>query len=208
VHPLELAQLLSNQMSCPWISLAHLDIAEEVLATLPRELALAHAVVPVHLRETATTRVLYVATDDPTDDVALAKCCEAAGMAVRPMVAVFGEVRAALARHYGGADGAPSAVTKPAIPAPVLPPTRRDIVAQPAATPPAVPPVPPAGRTSIVPATALAKPPRPPPKRKISAALAPRWSTAASFAQALSSRNIDLAPSSSRTTSTRSIAPG
>ena len=101
VHPLELAQLLSHQLSCPWISLAHLEIAPEVLAALPRELAIEHGLVPVHLRVSKGQQMLYVATDDPTDDVALADCSAAAGMPVRPMVAVSGEVKAALSRVYG-----------------------------------------------------------------------------------------------------------
>jgi hypothetical protein len=118
VHPQELAQLLSHQMSCPWISLAHLDIAPEILSLLPRSLALEHAVVPVHLRMYKGHKVLYVATDDPTDDVALDECGMAAKMAVRPMVAVSVEVRAALARFYGGELPAtpvpPKVATKPA----------------------------------------------------------------------------------------------
>jgi type IV pilus assembly protein PilB len=120
VHPQDLAQLLSHQMSCPWISLAHLDIAPEVISLLPRNLALEHAVVPVHLRVTKGSKVLYVATDDPTDDVALDECGMAAKMAVRPMVAVSVEVRAALARFYGGempvTPAPPKAVAKPAAP--------------------------------------------------------------------------------------------
>ena len=123
VHPQDLAQLLSHQMSCPWISLAHLDIAPEILSLLPRRLALEHAVVPVHLRISKGQKVLYVATDDPTDDVALDECGMAAKMAVRPMVAVSIEVRTALARFYGGdmpvTPEPPKAVPKP--PAPPIP---------------------------------------------------------------------------------------
>jgi hypothetical protein len=127
VHPQELAQLLSHQLSCPWISLAHLDIAPEVLSLLPRSLALEHAVVPVHLRMYKGHKVLYVATDDPTDDVALDECGMAAKMAVRPMVAVSVEVRAALARFYGGELPAtpvpPKVAAKPA--APPIPRSKR-----------------------------------------------------------------------------------
>lgn len=130
VHPQELAQLLSHQLSCPWISLAHLDIAPEILSLLPRSLALEHAVVPVHLRMYKGHKVLYVATDDPTDDVALDECGMAAKMAVRPMVAVSVEVRAALARFYGGD-----------LPATPVPPK--------VAAKPAAPPVPRSKRTSI-----------------------------------------------------------
>jgi hypothetical protein len=135
VHPQQLAQLLSHQMSCPWISLGQLDIAPEVLAKLPREIALEHSVVPVHLRVSKGQQVLYVATDDPTDDDALAECVVAAGIPVRPMVAVTEEVRAALARHYGGEMPAES-------PGPAASPT-----AKPAA---AKPPPPPAARAKKV----------------------------------------------------------
>src|SRR5262249_25034357 len=50
VKPQELAQVLSHQLSCPWVSLTRVDIRPAVLALLPRELAIAHEVVPVHLR--------------------------------------------------------------------------------------------------------------------------------------------------------------
>jgi hypothetical protein len=97
----QLAQLLSHQLSCPWISLAHLEIAPEILALLPSDVAIENAVVPVHLRTSKGQKILYVATDDPTDDIALAMCAAAAEIMVRPMVAEAGEVRAALARLYG-----------------------------------------------------------------------------------------------------------
>src|SRR5687767_12163715 len=74
VSPQQLAQLLSHQMSCPWISLTHLDIAPEVLALVSEDLALEHGVVPVHLRVSKGQSILFVATDDPTDVDALAAC--------------------------------------------------------------------------------------------------------------------------------------
>ncbi len=106
MQPVELAQLLAHQLGCPWISLAKLEIAADVVQLLPEELAFDHDLVPVHVREQNGQRVLYVATDDPTDDVALAECAAAVGMAVRPIVAIAGEVRATLARIYNaGAAG-------------------------------------------------------------------------------------------------------
>jgi hypothetical protein len=154
VHPQELAQLLSHQLSCPWISLAHLDIAPEVLSLLPRKLALEHAVVPVHLRISKGHKTLYVATDDPTDDVALDECGMAAKMAVRPMVAVSVEVRAALARFYGGempvTPEPPKAVAKPPVPH-ATPPHATPPHAMPPHAPhaPHAPPPPRAKKTSI-----------------------------------------------------------
>ncbi len=117
VHPLELAQLLSHQLSCPWISLAQLEVEAAVLALVPADLAVVHGVIPVHLRVAKGQQVLYIATDDPTDDFALAQCAAAAGIPVRPMVAIAGEVRAALSRLYGLAAPTPAA-SREAAPAP------------------------------------------------------------------------------------------
>ena len=121
VNPLELAQLLSHQLSCPWISLAQLAVDPAVLALVPEELAIDHGLVPVHLRLAKGQKFLYVATDDPTDDVALAECAAVAGIPVRPMVAIAGEVRAALTRLYGPVDAAPVPPRKP----PPAPPGER-----------------------------------------------------------------------------------
>lgn len=160
VHPQQLAQILSHQMSCPWISLAHLDIPLEVLALVPEKLAIEHGVLPVHLRASKGQSVLYVATDDPTDEEMLADCAASAGMPVRPMVAVTGEIRAALARHYGRPvterpKGGASASARPA--AVPEPDAKLDDAA---AKKPAKPPLP-------APALALASPlaPASPPAR-------------------------------------------
>ncbi len=102
VNPHQLAQLLSHQLSCPWISLAYLEITHDVLALVAREVALEHRIVPVHLRTLRGEKVLFVATDDPTDTESLASCATLIGMPLRPMVAVTAEIKVALARHYGG----------------------------------------------------------------------------------------------------------
>lgn len=102
--PLQLAQLLSRQLSCPWISLAHLEVPPDVVALLPADVAIERHAVPVYLRARKDKRVLYVATDDPTDEVSLAYCAAAAGIPVRAMIAVTSEVRVALARLYGAPE--------------------------------------------------------------------------------------------------------
>jgi hypothetical protein len=127
VEPRRLAQILSYQLSCPWIALSNLDIPEDVIELLPRELALKHTVVPVHVRVAGTRRGLYLATHDPTDDAGLAECANAADMPVKPMVAVTFEIRQALARYYGA-------------PAPSLP--RGMAAARTGKNPPAKPPPP------------------------------------------------------------------
>jgi hypothetical protein len=101
VRPRQIAQMLSYQLSCPWVSLTNMDIPRTLIELFPRELALKHAVVPVHLRETERGNVLHLAMYDPTDQNALAECANAVGMNVRPMVAITFEIRQALARFYG-----------------------------------------------------------------------------------------------------------
>ncbi len=110
VRPQQLAQILSHQLSCPWISLQRVEIGQAVLGLVPRDLALELEVVPVHMRVADGARTLYVATADPTDVDALGTCSRAAAMAVKPMVAMTSDIRAALSRLYG----AEPATSKPA----------------------------------------------------------------------------------------------
>lgn len=111
VRPAQLAQLLSHQLSCPWVSLDKVQVPPSVLGLVPREIALAHALVPVHVRVTNDTTILYVATDDPTDEVGMATCARAAGVTVRPMVALTEDVKSALRRLYGAGDEPPEKET-------------------------------------------------------------------------------------------------
>lgn len=103
VGPDQLAQLLSNQLGFPWVRLAHVTVEPAVLALVPREIALAHHVLPVHLSRVGNAPRLFVAADDPTDTVALAACARSARMPVRAMVALGGDLRDAITRAYGEA---------------------------------------------------------------------------------------------------------
>ena len=111
VPPRQLAQIISYQLSCPWLSLNNVELPRALIELVPREVAIAHTLVPVHLREVAGSRHLYVATHDPTDEAALADCARATGMLVKPMVAITYEIRQALARYYGAP--LPSLTTAP-----------------------------------------------------------------------------------------------
>jgi hypothetical protein len=73
----------------------------------------------VHVREVEGERVLYVATDDPTEASALSACSRDAKMPVRPMIAETGDIRLALARLYGAPP--PSGLPPPLEPAPESP---------------------------------------------------------------------------------------
>lgn len=128
VRPEQLAQVLSQQLSCPWISLARVEIPPNVIALIPKTVAEEFHVVPVYMRTTNGVKTLYVATDDPTDEDALAECAFSASMKVRPMVAVTSDVAAALAKFYGIGDAKPAPPPKPAPPAsrvtlPEIPPS-------------------------------------------------------------------------------------
>ena len=140
IQPQQLAQMLSHQLSCSWISLAHAELSPEVLALIPREVAIEHGVVPVHLRTAKGQTILYVAMDDPTDDFALSECASVAQMQVRPMVAMFGEVKDALAAHYGGEPTPPPPQVAEAAPPP--PPPLAPTAPPPSAPLPAPPPLP------------------------------------------------------------------
>ena len=115
VRPHQLAQFLSHQLACPWVSLQRVEISPEAVEKLPGEVARRHHMVPVHLRTSrGGVAALYVAMDDPTDDVALSEAMTAAKMPVKPMVALASEIEEQLAELYP---------TKPVSPSPpgVLP---------------------------------------------------------------------------------------
>ncbi|MDB4995748.1 MAG: uncharacterized protein JWM74_3180 [Myxococcaceae bacterium] len=120
LHSHQLAQMLSHQLACPWVSLTNLVLTPALLALVPREIALRWNVVPVYLRTAKGSSSLYVAIDDPTDEAALAAIAEASEMTVKPMVAAASEIHAALVAYYG-ADLAAPKPEEPAAAAPVTP---------------------------------------------------------------------------------------
>ncbi|MCC7540413.1 MAG: hypothetical protein IT379_29620 [Deltaproteobacteria bacterium] len=97
-----LSQTLSYQLCIPWVSVVNLQVPEEVAALLPADVAHTSRALPVHLkRRHGDADVLYVATDDPTDEEALAACVVATGGTVRLVVTSADELDVALVRHYG-----------------------------------------------------------------------------------------------------------
>jgi hypothetical protein len=132
----QLAQVLSHQLACPWVSLTNIVLAPALLALIPREIALRWKVVPVYLRTAKNVSRLYVAIDDPTDEAALSAAAVAAGMDVKPMVAAESEIHLALVAYYGAEPKAgPGPKPRPAIPvrsAPALsePPEEADVIAE------------------------------------------------------------------------------
>lgn len=121
VRPHQLAQFLSHQLACPWVSLQRVEIAQEAIDKLPPDVARRHHMVPVHLRTRRGVSALYVAMDDPTDDVALSEATTAATMPVKPMVALHSEIKEHLERFYP-TPVPPKVAPMPLIPAGSFPP--------------------------------------------------------------------------------------
>ncbi len=171
VRPHQLAQFLSHQLACPWVSLQRVEVTREAVEILPRDIALKHHMVPVHLRTSKGATALYVAMDDPTDDVALSEATVAATMPVKPMVALTSEIRALLDRLYGGGTNAGSVAPR-GVPSGAPPPRSPSFASIPVnvsiteatPTPPAAavqaPATPRPGATSP-----SARPPKPPPPK-------------------------------------------
>ena len=72
VSEMQLAQVLSNQLSVPWVNLYHVDFSRDLLNLVPAELAEKYSLVPVYVRKVRKSGdTLFVATDDPLNDAAL-----------------------------------------------------------------------------------------------------------------------------------------
>lgn len=129
VSETQVTQILSQQLSVPWVSLHHIDFSRQLLNLVQRELAERHCLIPIYVRRSRYQReTLYIAMDDPTDVEARAEVELYAGLPVRAMIAPPSEIRAAIRVYYGGEEDpsvvapsslrAPSAPTRPAPPPP------------------------------------------------------------------------------------------
>jgi|GEM_PF-1973227 len=97
----QLTQTLSRQLAVPWVSLGHVTFHKPLLAFVPQAIAEQFCLIPVLVRQSERHgNTLYVAIDDPTDDVALEAVALGAGIAVRPMIAAASEIRRAIRMHY------------------------------------------------------------------------------------------------------------
>jgi type IV pilus assembly protein PilB len=100
----QLVQVLSNQLSVPWVSLDRVEFSAELLARLPAELADRYSVMPIYVRNPrGRGQTLYVAMDDPTDEEAIDAICRATGLRVRAMIASPSDLRSAIEERYFGA---------------------------------------------------------------------------------------------------------
>ncbi len=113
VSEVQLTQILSNQLSIPWVSLYHVEFSRELLSMIPREIADSYGLVPVYERSVRREgQTLFIAMDDPTNEQALAQVALAAEMPVKPMVAPPSEIRSALRVYYYDGELPPSEVAR------------------------------------------------------------------------------------------------
>ncbi len=127
----QVTQILSQQLSVPWVSLYHIDFSRQLLNLVPRELAEQHCLVPIFVRRVrGQGETLYIAMDNPDDEAALQEVATYSGLPIRSMIAPPSDIRAAIRAYYGGGElGPPPETTRisapPAEPAQAAEPARK-----------------------------------------------------------------------------------
>jgi type IV pilus assembly protein PilB len=98
----QVTQILSQQLSVPWVSLYHIDFSRQLLNLVPHELAEQYCLVPIFVRRVrGLGETLYVAMDDPSDENAQKEVSQFSGLPVRAMIAPPSDIRAAIRVYYG-----------------------------------------------------------------------------------------------------------
>jgi type IV pilus assembly protein PilB len=115
----QLTQILSHQLSVPWVSLLHIEFSRKLLDLVPREHAERWCLIPIYVRRLrGQGDTLYVAMDDPTNEDALTACASFSGLPVRAMIAPPSDIRAAIRAYYGGVQAPRPEPSAPARPSP------------------------------------------------------------------------------------------
>jgi hypothetical protein len=98
----QVTQILSQQLSVPWVSLYHIDFSRQLLNLVSHQLAEKYCLVPIFVRRVrGLGETLYVAMDDPSDEVAQQEVAKWAGLPVRAMIAPPTDIRSAIRVYYG-----------------------------------------------------------------------------------------------------------
>lgn len=99
----QMTQVLSNQLSIPWVNLYHVDFSRELLGLVPTEVAERNCLVPVYVRHVRRQGdTLYVAMEDPLNVAAMQEVADGSGLPVKPMVASPTDIRNAIRVYYLG----------------------------------------------------------------------------------------------------------
>ena len=137
VNELQITQMLSNQLSVPWVDLAHVEFSRELLSLIPPEVCEEVCCIPVYRRAVRKEgETLFVAMDDPSNDDALARLREVSPLPVKAMVSPPTAIRSAIRVYYFGQEPLPSperpktASRHPGPPSPAVEPPADDAVAE------------------------------------------------------------------------------
>ena len=88
INETQLTQILSHQLSVPWVSLLHIEFSRQLLNLVPHDVADRFCLVPIYVRHVRNQGdTLYVAMDDPSNEDGLEACREHSGLPVRAMIA-------------------------------------------------------------------------------------------------------------------------
>jgi type IV pilus assembly protein PilB len=102
VSETQVTQILSQQLSVPWVSLYHIEFSRQLLNLVSQELAERYCLVPIFVRRVrGLGQTLYVAMDDPSDERAHGEVSQFSGLPVRAMIAPPTDIRSALRAYYG-----------------------------------------------------------------------------------------------------------
>jgi len=133
VSEAKVTQILSQQLSVPWVSLEYVDFSRQLLNLVSSETAQQHTLVPIYVRRSKQRKeTLYVAIEDPSNQEALDEVADYSGLPVRPMIAPSSDIRAAIRAYYLGLPPEPT----PEPPVISEPPPRAPTGSRPAPPPP------------------------------------------------------------------------
>src|SRR6185437_1499363 len=77
INETQLTQILSHQLSVPWVSLLHIEFSRRLLNLVPKDVAERFCLVPIYVRNVRKQgETLYVAMDDPSNEEGLRACSD------------------------------------------------------------------------------------------------------------------------------------
>ncbi len=105
----DLARFLAGTYQIPHVSIAGVNIAADVIACVPKDLAEKHEIVPVE----KAAGIVFIAKSNFFNRAAVVDVRKATGLKVKVVVAPEAEVQAALKKYYGVSVGAGVEVAAP-----------------------------------------------------------------------------------------------
>ena len=94
----ELARFLSSKLAVPFIAVERLlAIPPQIIELVPRHIAVAYRVIPLHREKTR----LYLVMSDPTDLKAIDDISFVTGLIIKPVIAPEVRLVQALGKYYG-----------------------------------------------------------------------------------------------------------